>query len=155
MDEKTEPKGDGKTEAQWEFETRARLEAAKRRGEIGDTPEDERAMRKRYLSENPNATDHSTILTNPEHSEEVVAYDVAVGFVDPCKITAEDMDQFRRFAHWMYMKDAKLDTEGFDDYWSLGLFKKSQVQSIYNHEHMVANTDISNEREQNFFGLLR
>ncbi len=155
LEQEALPKGNSETEKQWEFETRARLEAAKRRGEIGDTPEDERAMMKRYLSENPNATDHGTILTNPEHSAEVVAYDVAVGFVDPCKITAEDMSQFRRFAHWMYLEEAKLDTEGFKDYWARGLFKESQVQSIYNHAHMVANTDISNERKQNFFGLLR
>ncbi|MPN10729.1 hypothetical protein SDC9_158026 [bioreactor metagenome] len=110
---------------------------------------------KRYLSESPNATDHSTILTNPEHSAEVVAYDVAVGIVDPCKITAEDMNQFRRFAHWMYMEDSRLDAEGFKHYWKLGLFKSHQVQYTYNHAHMVANTDISNERQQNFFGLLR
>lgn len=155
LPEKAQPIGNKATEAQWEFETNARIEAAKRRGEMGSSDEDRRAAMKRYLAENPNATDHGTILTNPDHAEKALAYDVAVGCVDQSKITADDMWQFRQFAHWMFLKEAKLDTEGFEKYWGDGLFKKHQVQYTYNHAHMAANTDIDGERKQNFFGVLR
>lgn len=151
-----EPLGNEISEAQWEYETNARLRAAKRRGEINDNEEDRRAAMSRYLAENPNATDHGTILTNPEHARKVLAYDVAVGCVNPDMITYEDMQQFRQFAHWMYLKEAtELDTEKFTDYWQSGLFKKHQVQYTYNHAHMAANTDIVDERTQSLFGLLR
>lgn len=149
------PLGNEATEAQWEYESNARIEAAKRRGEMGSSDEDRRSAMKRYLAENPNATDHGTILTNPEHAKKVLAYDVAVGCVNSDKITAEDMWQFRQFAHWMYIGTLALDKEGFIQYWGDGLFKDHQVQYTYNHAHMVANTDIVDERKQNFFGVLR
>ncbi|MBB3224680.1 hypothetical protein [Pseudoduganella umbonata] len=54
---------------------------------------------KRYLTENidSNATDHSTIMTNPMHAEKALAYDVAVGM---CRIPAADLDQLRIEADW-------------------------------------------------------
>lgn len=155
LPEKAQPIGSKASEAQWEYEANARIESAKRRGEIGDSEEDRRAAMSRYLKENPNATDHGTILTNPEHAAKALAYDVAVGCVNPDMITDEDMHQFREFAHWMYMAESKLDTEGFKQYWNKGLFKMHQVQYTYTHAHMQANTDIVDERKQNFLGVLR
>lgn len=155
LPEKAQPIGSKASEAQWEYEANARLEAAKRRGEIGDSEEDRRTAMSRYLKENPNATDHGTILTNPEHAAKALAYDVAVGCVNPDMITEKDMHEFRRFANWMYIGKLDLDKEGFNKYWRDGLFKQHQVQATYNHAHMQAHTDIVDEREQNFLGVLR
>ncbi len=147
---------DTDAEAQLRYEIKARIEAAKRRGEIDDE-EDERAAITRMLEENPNATDHSTILTNPEHAEKVLAYDVAVGWLDETKITPEDMNQFRQFAHWMFIGDkSELDTEKFVDYWDQGLFKKSQVKKIYDLGHMKANAPgIVDARERSLLGYVK
>jgi len=53
------------------------------------------------------------------------------------------------------MAESKLDAEGFKLYWNKGLFKDHQVQYTYTHAHMKANTDIVDERKQNFLGVLR
>lgn len=45
------------------------------------------------------ATNHSTILTNPEHSEHVLAYDVDVGL---CQFSNVQMNQLRRMADWRW-----------------------------------------------------
>ena len=47
------------------------------------------------------ATNHSTILTNPEHSEHVLAYDVDVGL---CQFGNVQMNQLRRMADWRWCK---------------------------------------------------
>ncbi|PLT15982.1 MULTISPECIES: DUF3274 domain-containing protein [Ralstonia] len=47
------------------------------------------------------ATNHSTILTNPEHSEHVLAYDVDVGL---CQFSNVQMNQLRRMADWRWCK---------------------------------------------------
>jgi hypothetical protein len=131
------PLGDAASEAQLRYEIKARLDAAKRRGELSGSAEDDRAAVTRILKENPNATDHSTILTNPEHAEKVLAYDVAVGWVNGSRITAEDMWQFRVFAHWMFLARADLDVDGFKQYWKSGLFRNHQVKFTYNLDHMA------------------
>ncbi|KQN70725.1 hypothetical protein ASF04_13005 [Duganella sp. Leaf61] len=48
------------------------------------------------------ATDHSTIFTNPMHSERALAYDVAVGV---CQISEKDMKRFLKFSDWRYLTD--------------------------------------------------
>lgn len=56
---------------------------------------------------NQQATNHSTILTNPDHSEHVLAYDVDVGL---CKFSNVQMNQLRRMADWRWcMPEAKKD----------------------------------------------
>lgn len=50
---------------------------------------------------NQQATNHSTILTNPDHSEHVLAYDVDVGL---CKFNNVQMNQLRRMADWRWCK---------------------------------------------------
>lgn len=148
--------GDAGSEAQLRYEHRARIEAAKRRGAIGNSEEDERAAIARMLKENPNATDHSTILTNPAHAEKVLAYDVAVGWLDHYRITAEDMQQFRMFAHWMFLKEAKPNKEVFEDYWKRGLFKGHQVKYTYNLDHMVSQAPgIVDARERSLLGYVK
>ncbi|WP_418789348.1 hypothetical protein [Paraburkholderia pallida] len=46
-----------------------------------------------------NATNHSTILTNAEHAEKALAYDVAIG---RCDISAEDLVKLRWAADWRF-----------------------------------------------------
>ncbi|WP_219136835.1 DUF3274 domain-containing protein [Janthinobacterium sp. UMAB-60] len=47
------------------------------------------------------ATDHSTILTNPMHSERALAYDVAVGV---CRIKADQLRKLRVAADWRLLE---------------------------------------------------
>ncbi|WP_198521295.1 hypothetical protein [Janthinobacterium sp. 64] len=47
------------------------------------------------------ATDHSTILTNPMHSERALAYDVAVGV---CRIKPDQLRRLRVAADWRLLK---------------------------------------------------
>ncbi|RAP99767.1 hypothetical protein DPR02_35535, partial [Burkholderia cepacia] len=42
-------------------------------------------------------TNHSTTMTNPEHAEKALAYDVAIG---PCYLTPEQMKALRIEADW-------------------------------------------------------
>ncbi|SOY53469.1 T6SS effector phospholipase Tle3 domain-containing protein [Cupriavidus taiwanensis] len=56
------------------------------------------------------ASNHSTILTNPAHSEEVLAYDVDVGV---CYFNSAELDQLRRMADWRWCKP-KTDDIGSD-----------------------------------------
>nr|WP_254171146.1 DUF3274 domain-containing protein [Ralstonia mannitolilytica] len=48
---------------------------------------------------NLNATNHSTILTNPEHARRVLAYDVNVGLN---VLPVRQMNWLRQFADWRY-----------------------------------------------------
>lgn len=52
------------------------------------------------------ATNHSTILTNPVHSEHVLAYDVDVGV---CYFNAAELNQLRRMADWRWCMPKKDD----------------------------------------------
>ena len=154
--------GDADTEASLRYEHAARLElerarAAQRRRP--HTEEDDRAAIERMLKEHPNATDHSTILTNPAHAQGVLAYDVAIGWVNPSKITATDMSTFRQFAHWMYMETANDRLPVIDDfmeYWRRGFYEEHPVQFFYDMVHMNSQApDIQDEREQSLFGRTR
>ncbi len=48
------------------------------------------------------ATDHSTILTNSEHSRKALAYDVAVGC---CHLLEKDLRELRTMADWRFLDD--------------------------------------------------
>ncbi|SIR94792.1 Protein of unknown function, partial [Janthinobacterium sp. TND4EL3] len=67
------------------------------------------------------ATDHSTILTNPMHSERALAYDVAVGV---CRIKPDQLRKLRVAADWRLLEvlsnaeSAKL----FEEYFIEGKF---------------------------------
>lgn len=58
-----------------------------------------------------NATDHGTIVGNPEHCRRVMAYDVAVGV---CRLTQQEVAQLRIFADWRYVGES-LESEYKDD----------------------------------------
>jgi len=66
------------------------------------------------------ATDHSTIMTNPAHAQEALAYDVAVGV---CRITEKDMRRLRVEADWRLIENEETDPSkiGFYKYFKLGL----------------------------------
>ncbi|WBS03977.1 hypothetical protein OU994_06725 [Pseudoduganella sp. SL102] len=114
-------KGNRDSEASRRYEDHARLRMLARREKMvkpdekvtaEDNPEqanDEyKAWRakeiKRYLTENidSNATDHSTIMTNPMHAEQALAYDVAVGM---CRIPAPELQKLRIEADWRLWRD--------------------------------------------------
>ena len=154
--------GDVASEAGLRYEVNARLnrmkrEAAKAGHEV--SPEDQRGAVKRMLEENPNATDHSTILTHAENAEKVLAYDVAIGWVNPTKITDSDMLAFRQLANWMVLKEAELTLPSsvqFQAYWKRGFYNGLQLQRIYTMEHMAANApDIKDERERSLLGKIK
>ena len=70
-------------------------------------------------------TNHSTILTNPGHSEHVLAYDVDVGM---CLFTADHMAQFRRMADWRRCEPLKNK-----DVYPAGRDPKEDVEFEYYH----------------------
>lgn len=98
------------------------------------------------LAENPNATDHSTILTNSRHAEKALAYDVALGWLNPQKISGEDLLAFRQFANWMFVDAANENglavAEQFSQYWKQGWYQKLQLQRTYTMEHMSFNAPL-------------
>jgi hypothetical protein len=65
------------------------------------------------------ATDHSSILTNPDHSEKALAYDIPVGV---CHIAKEDLEDLRKMADWRYLKglDESNPISGFVEYFESG-----------------------------------
>ena len=101
--------------------------------DLATASEDYKAWRnekiKLILAETANgsATDHSTILTNPDHSEKALAYDIPVGV---CHIAKEDLDDLRRMADWRYLDDLGRDNPiaKFSSYFELGLMEEKQVK---------------------------
>lgn len=155
--------GDAQTEASLRYEHEARLRRLQRAAEHEGrklSDEDQRTAVKRMLEENPNATDHSTILTNPAHAEKALAYDVAIGWLNPSKITAEDLSNFRRFAHWMavdqFLADDFPPAQPFVEYWTKGFYSGLQLQHTYDMAHMAANAPgIQDERVRSLFGAIK
>lgn len=162
---KAEGRGNTETEASLRYEHQARIRRLEReRDPSGNThlPEiEQRAAVAKMLAENPNATDHSTILTNAMHAEKVLAYDVAIGWVNPSKITEGDMQTFRQFGHWMMLDDDDLTTAlpiagQFVDYWVRGFYNGLQLQHTYSMEHMAANAPgIKDARERSLLGAIK
>jgi pimeloyl-ACP methyl ester carboxylesterase len=60
------------------------------------------------------ATDHSSILTNPDHSEKALAYDIPVGV---CHIAKEDLTRLRKMADWRFL-------DGLDEINPISAFAK-------------------------------
>jgi Protein of unknown function (DUF3274) len=117
----TAPQGTAETEASLRYEHNARLRMAARRSgdkhleELADTYDGKHAMDAKwdsfakshiadYLSKGVgiNATDHSSILTNPMHSEKVLSYDVAVGYA---ALKDEVWQVARRIADWRWVPE--------------------------------------------------
>ena len=72
------------------------------------------------------ATDHSTIMTNPEHAEKALAYDVAVGV---CTIRQEELRTLRVAADWTLLQglSATDNNKEFSEYFNKGKFKNVSV----------------------------
>nr|WP_316656542.1 DUF3274 domain-containing protein [Ralstonia sp. LMG 7141] len=70
------------------------------------------------------ATNHSTILTNPEHSEHVLAYDVDVGL---CQFSNAQMNQLRRMADWRWCEPK----EEYGDYFPPGRDADKDIEFEY------------------------
>jgi len=118
------PMGDACSEAQLRYEDRARLRMQARRAGLAnadgkvvgeDKPEEVTADYQQWRSEqisqflvagvDQNATDHSTIVTNPEHARRAAAYDVAVGV---CTLTEKDLRELRVEADWRYAEESHI-----------------------------------------------
>lgn len=134
--------GSHESEAALRYEINARLLRQKRADDKqGRTfsDQDQREAVRRMLEECPNATDHSTILTNHAHAEKVLAYDVAIGWVNPSKITPKDMRALRQFANWMVLKDSEAPAAApFVQYWDRGFFNAKQLHHTYTMQHMAS-----------------
>ncbi|CAG9179323.1 hypothetical protein LMG23992_03975 [Cupriavidus laharis] len=73
------------------------------------------------------ATNHSTILTNPAHGEHVLAYDVDVGI---CHFNDEHMNQLRRMADWRWCQPDKTAGNQMDkefEYYSEATFDGNKL----------------------------
>jgi len=72
------------------------------------------------------ATDHSTILTNPMHAQQALAYDVAIGH---CHIRDKDLHRLRIAADWRFLNGLEKDDPNkvFEEYFVSGVFKEQSV----------------------------
>ncbi|MGK5077571.1 T6SS effector phospholipase Tle3 domain-containing protein [Janthinobacterium sp. HLX7-2] len=137
------PAGNRDTEAGLRYEDHARLRMKARReklysngakvgmeDDLSTATPDYRQWRRQEIERqlvatcDTHATDHSTILTNPRHAEQALAYDVAIGV---CHIGEEAMQELRVIADWRLLKE--LEKRGnsnriFFEYFKRGLFKK-------------------------------
>ena len=123
---KVAPRGSEQTEAELRYAHRARLRMQARRDGLaksdgyvpGEAGPDEAQSSdvslyylkwrtekiSQFLTEtiDQNATDHSTIMTQPMHAEKALAYDVALG---ECRLTPDDWKDLRIEADWRYVSE--------------------------------------------------
>ncbi|QGZ42213.1 uncharacterized protein DUF3274 [Pseudoduganella flava] len=138
-------RGDARSEAQLRYEHHARLRMEARQEKLvkKDAPhvtaEDEpdkasdeyKTWRnqkiKGYLANNvdSNATDHSTIMTDPENARKALAYDVAVGV---CRIPLREMRVLRLAADWRLTKGSQGPLANFNQYFKYGLLDDLSLQ---------------------------
>jgi hypothetical protein len=83
---------------------------------------------KKLLVENvgTHATDHSSILTNPAHSEKALAYDIPVGV---CHIAKKDLAEIRMMADWRFLDglDENNPIAAFSKYFKSGTMGDKEV----------------------------
>ena len=72
------------------------------------------------------ATDHSTIMTNSEHSRKALAYDVAIGV---CRISPTDLSKLRVMADWRFICNlsGNVQIRDFDEYFQAGLLNNQST----------------------------
>jgi hypothetical protein len=72
------------------------------------------------------ATDHSSILTNPDHSEKALAYDIPVGV---CHIAKDDLADLRKLADWRFLEglEESHPIRPFVDYFASGMMGDYEV----------------------------
>lgn len=143
--------GDASTESGLRYEINARLKMEQAAGRLGKAEGDMKTQTTIFLKENPNATDHSTIVGNAMHARKAIAYDVAIGWVNPSEITDAYLENLRQFADWRYLNKNRLDTLKFFDYFNQGFFNGHQLFRTYDMKHMADNAPkIVDKRKSNF-----
>lgn len=113
-----------------------------------------------FKAEPQNATDHSTILLNPEHATRALAYDVAIGLA---MIPKEKWAAWRRKAHWRfafpeedpyYTKGVAGDrAKGSDENSIEGSSVGKALQDSYPPQHMPDTIVDGPQRPQEAFAL--
>ena len=159
------PLGNADTQASLLYEDHARLRMRARREKLatpdGKVPGEEdlstasdeyKAWRNKkisnYLADNvdTNATDHSTIMTNGQHAQDALAYDVAVG---DCGISAAEMRKLRIAADWRYLKDSPAPFKDFFEYFNSGKMKeKSVYEWVHSPENGATMPDAITDRRE-------
>ncbi|AXF24550.1 hypothetical protein CUJ89_30210 [Burkholderia pyrrocinia] len=95
-----------------------------------------------------NPTNHSTTMTNPEHAEKALAYDVAIGL---CYLTPDQMYDFRIEADWRMGKGIEKDNPNkkYSKYFETGQLDRLTMQEWAHAKGSEGNVPdkIVNDRE--------
>lgn len=107
----------------------------------------DRDKREYFLKEatDLNATNHSTILTNPAHCRQVLAYDVGVGL---CAMPLEQMNWLRQLADWRYCDPKDLVMADWSDYYQFARVDGGKMlkDHPYYKPEVPATLDVDTER---------
>ncbi|WP_284336789.1 hypothetical protein [Comamonas sp. NoAH] len=101
---------------------------AKGESNTGEMPEGYKAWQTKQIVEilksgmENNPTNHSTIMTNADHAQHALAYDVAIGI---CQIAPEKMNEFRVEADWRFGEGLDVENKNskYAEYFLSGKYK--------------------------------
>ncbi|HHV7524861.1 TPA: T6SS effector phospholipase Tle3 domain-containing protein [Burkholderia orbicola] len=98
-----------------------------------------------------NPTNHSTIMTNSEHAEKALAYDIAIGL---CYLTEGDFADLRKQADWRFLSGLVRDgqNELFAEYIKKGKYKDMFLHKWVKSDPIASMPEkIYDERDGGFF----
>jgi pimeloyl-ACP methyl ester carboxylesterase len=98
-----------------------------------------------------NPTNHSTIMTNGEHAEKALAYDIAIGL---CYLTEGDFADLRKQADWRFLSGLVRDgkNELFAEYIKKGKYKDMFLHKWVKNDPVAGMPEkIYDERDGGFF----
>ncbi|VWC04702.1 T6SS effector phospholipase Tle3 domain-containing protein [Burkholderia lata] len=98
-----------------------------------------------------NPTNHSTIMTNKDHAENALAYDVAIGI---CYLTEDDFYKLRIEADWRFVEGLgdSNPSQKFYEYLSYGKYHKLFLQDwVKVDKDAMMPSKIHDERDGGFF----
>ncbi|WP_333992060.1 hypothetical protein [Burkholderia orbicola] len=98
-----------------------------------------------------NPTNHSTIMTNSEHAEKALAYDIAIGL---CYLTEGDFADLRKQADWRFLNGLVRDgqNELFAEYIKKGKYKDMFLHKWVKNDPIASMPEkIYDERDGGFF----
>ncbi|MBR7946105.1 T6SS effector phospholipase Tle3 domain-containing protein [Burkholderia cenocepacia] len=98
-----------------------------------------------------NPTNHSTIMTNGEHAEKALAYDIAIGL---CYLTEGDFADLRKQADWRFLSGLVRDgkNELFAEYIKKGKYKDIFLHKWVKNDPVASMPEkIYDERDGGFF----
>lgn len=98
-----------------------------------------------------NPTNHSTIMTNSEHAEKALAYDIAIGL---CYLTESDFADLRKQADWRFLSGLVRDgqNELFAEYIKKGKYKDMFLHKWVKNDPTASMPEkIYDERDGGFF----